>query len=100
MGTLFRKKKVKEKETTSPSYNKQEKKEGAIGMLVKDYISKGGAHIKIYDDFIDDSPENRERIYNNLSRIATGILLRQYDEAMEKQKGMTGIEESNLMLFF
>lgn len=58
-------------------------------MLVKDYISEGGAHIKIYDDFIDDSPENRERIYNNLSRIVTGILLRQYEEAIEKQKDMT-----------
>lgn len=88
MGTLFRKKKIKEKETTSLSYNKQKKK-GAIGMLVKDYISEGGVHIKIYDDFIDDSPENRERIYNNLSRIVTGILLRQYDEEREKQKGMT-----------
>lgn len=54
-------------------------------MLVEEYISEGGAHIKVYDDFIDDSPENRERIYNNLSRIVTGIMLRQYDEKRQKE---------------
>ncbi|MCI9412532.1 MAG: hypothetical protein HFG36_10790 [Eubacterium sp.] len=47
-------------------------------MLLEDYISEGGARIKVYDDALDNSPENRERIYNNLSRIVTDICIKKY----------------------
>lgn len=54
-------------------------------MIIKEYISPGGVHIKVNDDALDDSPENRERIYRNLSRIATNILIRKYREEREKE---------------
>ncbi|MCM1246455.1 MAG: hypothetical protein NC293_12510 [Roseburia sp.] len=55
-------------------------------MIIKDYISEGGVHIKVNDDALDDSPENRERIYKNLSRIATNILIRKYREERKESQ--------------
>lgn len=55
-------------------------------MLVKDYISEGGVRIKVYDDSLDNSPENREKVYKNLSRIVTGIQINKYKKELSKSK--------------
>ena len=55
-------------------------------MLVEDYISEGGARIKVYDDALDNSPENRERVYKNLSRIVTDIQINKYKKELSKNK--------------
>lgn len=59
-------------------------------MLVEDYISDGGARIKVYDDALDNSPENRERIYKNLSRIITNIQINKYKKELSKSKSREG----------
>lgn len=55
-------------------------------MLVEDYISEGGVRIKVYDDALDNSPENRERVYKNLSRIVTDIQINKYKKELSKTK--------------
>lgn len=55
-------------------------------MLVEDYISEGGARIKVYDDALDNSPENRERVYKNLSRIVTDIQINKCKKELSKSK--------------
>lgn len=62
-------------------------------MLVEDYISEGGARIKVYDDALDNSPENREKVYKNLSRIVTGIQINKYKKELEKAKPQEGTNE-------
>jgi hypothetical protein len=62
-------------------------------MLVEDYISEGGARIKVYDDALDNSPENRERVYKNLSRIITNIQINKYKRELSKSKSQ---EETNV----
>ncbi len=61
-------------------------------MLVEDYISEGGARIKVYDDALDNSPENRERVYKNLSRIVTDIQINKWKRELGKIKPQ---EETN-----
>lgn len=43
--------------------------------IIEDYISEGGAYIMVDDSALDNSPENRKKIYDNLSRICTKIYL-------------------------
>lgn len=62
-------------------------------MLVEDYISEGGARIKVYDDALDNSPENRERVYKNLSRIITNIQINKCKRELSKSKSQ---EETNV----
>lgn len=62
-------------------------------MLVEDYISEGGVRIKVYDDALDNSPENRERVYKNLSRIITNIQINKYKRELSKSKSR---EETNV----
>lgn len=54
--------------------------------IIMDYISKGGAHITVNDRALDNSPENRERVYNNLSAIITRIEMRRIEKEM-REKG-------------
>ena len=55
--------------------------------IIEDYISEGGAHIQVDDSALDNSPENRKKIYDNLSRICTKIYL---------NKAMREHEEENI----
>lgn len=55
-------------------------------MIVMDYISEGGARIMVDDSALDNSPENRERVYKNLSRICTKILVDKYMKEQELDK--------------
>lgn len=62
-------------------------------MLVEDYISEGGVRIKVYDDALDNSPENRERVYKSLSRIVTNIQINKCKRELSKSKSR---EETNV----
>lgn len=63
-------------------------------MLVEDYISEGGVRIKVYDDALDNSPENRERVYKNLSRIVTNIQINKCKRELSKSREETNVQKT------
>ncbi|MBP3702896.1 MAG: hypothetical protein J6I65_03820 [Lachnospiraceae bacterium] len=54
--------------------------------IIADYISEGGAHILVNDEALDNSPENRERIYRNLSQIITRIEMRKIEQKIMEEE--------------
>lgn len=56
--------------------------------IIEDYISEGGAHIMVDDSALDNSPENRKKIYDNLSRICTKIYLNKAMREHEREENI------------